>query len=76
MADPMRLPPMHTVERDNYEAEQRRRRNRRCEVIVEAKLCGNKTFAGTDKCAWCTYPERMAAMNRPRPVNPNWKPKL
>jgi len=49
-----RLPPMHTVERDNYEA--KRKRDKVCPG------CGNRKFTGAPKCIACTYPERVAAM--------------
>lgn len=49
MADYMRLPPMHTVERDNYEAEKRRRKNLKCR-------CGNRRRHGEEKCIRCANP--------------------
>lgn len=58
MADPMRLPPMHTVERDNYEANLKRKR-------FCPKPCGKKKHVGAPLCIACTYPERVAAMSRP-----------
>ena len=58
MADPTRLPPMHTVERDNYEAEKRRRKNLKCR-------CGNPRRFGEEKCTRCANPDFKTATVSP-----------
>lgn len=58
MADPFRLPPMHTVERDNYEAEKRRRKNLKCR-------CGNRRRFGEEKCIRCANPHLKTATVSP-----------
>lgn len=51
MADYLRKPIVGTVVRDNYDAAQRRKRNRRC-------ACGNRLFALDNECTPCGDPCR------------------
>ena len=49
MVDYLRKPPVGSVERDNYEAEKRRQRARRC-------ACGNRLHATDTQCTPCRRP--------------------